>query len=99
MPFDNANRDDTATSDRMVPGLVFRGLDGDAAANAMVATQEREVRLASGRPRGVKKPVARTRLLFAPAPWWTNNVRRLMRSCHAANDAAGQPDPGDLALC
>jgi hypothetical protein len=60
--FDVTYADGTVTSNRKVLGSVLRGLDGDEAAKAVLEAQDREIGLASGRPRGEIKSVARTRV-------------------------------------
>jgi hypothetical protein len=60
--FDVTYVDGTVTSNRKVLSSVLRGLDGDAAARAVIEAQDREIGLASGRPRGEIKSVARTRV-------------------------------------
>ena len=60
--FDVTYVDGAVTSNRKVLGSVLRGLDGDEAAKAVIEAQDREIGLASGRPRGVIKSVARTRV-------------------------------------
>jgi hypothetical protein len=53
--------DGSVRSDRKVPGTVLGGLDGDEAASAVIEAQDREIGLASGRPRGVIRSVSRKR--------------------------------------
>ena len=60
--FDVTYVDGTVTSNRKVLSSVLRGLDGDEAAKPVIEAQDREIGLASGRPRGVIKSVARTRM-------------------------------------
>jgi hypothetical protein len=60
--FDVTYVDGTVTSNRKVLSSVLRGLDGDEAARAVIEAQDREIGLASGRPRGEIKSVARTRV-------------------------------------
>jgi hypothetical protein len=59
--FDVTYDDGSRTSRRKVPVSVLEGLDGDAAAKAVVEAQDREIALASGRPRGVIKSMTRSR--------------------------------------
>jgi hypothetical protein len=60
--FDVTYVDGSVTSNRKVLESVLRGLDGDEAAKAVIEAQDREIGLASGRPRGAIKSVARTRV-------------------------------------
>ena len=60
--FDVTYADGTVTSNRKVLGSLLRGLDGDEAAKPAIEAQDREIGLASGRPRGTIKSVARTRV-------------------------------------
>ncbi len=65
--FDVTYVDGSVTSNRKVLGSALResagrGLDGDEAARAVIEAQDREIGLASGRPRGVIKSLARTRV-------------------------------------
>jgi hypothetical protein len=60
--FDVTYVDGTVTSNRKVLSSVLRGLDGEAAARAAIEAQDREIGLASGRPRGEIKSVARRRV-------------------------------------
>jgi hypothetical protein len=59
--FDVTYVDGAVTSNRKVLGSALRGLDGDDAAKAILEAQDREIGLASGRPRGVIKSVSRVR--------------------------------------
>jgi hypothetical protein len=59
--FDVTYDDGSRTSRRKVPSSVLEGLDGEAAAKAVVEAQDREIALASGRPRGVVKSMTRSR--------------------------------------
>ena len=59
--FDVTYDDGSRTSRRKVPSSVLDGLDGEAAAKAVVEAQDREIGLASGRPRGVIKSMTRSR--------------------------------------
>jgi hypothetical protein len=60
--FDVTYVDGTVTSNRKVLGSLLKGLDGDEAAKPVIAEQDRAIGLASGRPRGEIKSVARTRV-------------------------------------
>jgi hypothetical protein len=60
--FDVTYVDGSVTSNRKVLSSVLRGLDGDEAAKAVIEAQDREIGLASGRPRGEIKSVARARV-------------------------------------
>jgi hypothetical protein len=59
--FDVTYVDGSVTSNRKVPSTVLGGLDGDEAAKAVIEAQDREIGLASGRPRGEIKSVTRRR--------------------------------------
>jgi hypothetical protein len=59
--FDVNYVDGSVTSNRKVLSSMLQGLDGDDAARAAIEAQDREIALASGRPRGVIKSVARRR--------------------------------------
>jgi hypothetical protein len=59
--FDVTYDDGTRTSRRKVPSAVLAGLEGEDAAKAVIEEQDREIGLASGRPRGVIKSVMRSR--------------------------------------
>ena len=52
--------DGSRSSRRKVPRSVAEGFDGDAAAKAAIEAQDREIGLASGRPRGAIKSMARS---------------------------------------
>jgi len=60
--FDVAYTDGTVTSNRKVAASILGGLDGDEPAKAAIEAQDREIGLASGRPRGEIKSVARKRV-------------------------------------
>jgi hypothetical protein len=60
--FDVTYVDGTVTSNRKVLGSLLKGLDGDEAAKSVIEAQDRAIGLASGRPRGEIKSVARTRV-------------------------------------
>jgi hypothetical protein len=59
--FDVIYDDGSRSSRRKVPSSVLEGLDGDAAVKAAIEAQDREIGLASGRPRGVIKSLTRSR--------------------------------------
>jgi hypothetical protein len=58
--FDVIYEDGTRSSNRKVPGSALGGLDGDAPAKTIIEAQDREIALASGRPRGPIKQVIRS---------------------------------------
>ncbi|MGH6980378.1 MAG: hypothetical protein ACREFC_04155 [Stellaceae bacterium] len=58
--FDIVYEDGTRSSNRRVPTNVLGGLDGDEPAKAILEAQDREIGVASGRPRGPIKSVARS---------------------------------------
>ncbi len=58
--FDVQYVDGTQTSNRKVPATALTGLDGDASARAVIEAQDREIGLASGRPRADIKSLSRT---------------------------------------
>lgn len=60
--FDVLYVDGTRSSNRKVPLAALGGLDGDAPAKAMIEAQDREIALASGRPRPDIRSVARSRI-------------------------------------
>ena len=60
--FDVTYADGSVTSNRKVLSSILGGLDGDEPAKAVIEAQDREIGLASGRPRGVIKTVARKRV-------------------------------------
>ena len=60
--FDVTYSDGTQTSNRKVLASMLGGLDGDEPAKAAIEAQDREIGLASGRPRGVIKSVSRKRI-------------------------------------
>ncbi|OIQ65315.1 hypothetical protein GALL_531260 [mine drainage metagenome] len=62
MLFDVTYADGSVTSNRKVLSSILGGLDGDEPAKAVIEAQDREIGLASGRPRGVIKTVARKRV-------------------------------------
>ena len=59
--FDVTYVDGSLSYSRKVPSSVLEGLDGEAAAKAAIEAQDREIGLASGRPRGVIKSLMRSR--------------------------------------
>jgi hypothetical protein len=60
--FDVTYADGTLSSNRKVPGSVLGGLDGDEPARALIEAQDQAIGLASGRPRGVIRSLARKRV-------------------------------------
>jgi hypothetical protein len=60
--FDVTYADGTVTSNRKVLSSMLGGLDGDEPAMAAIEAQDREIALASGRPRGVIKSAVRRRV-------------------------------------
>ncbi len=62
MLFDVTYADGSVTSNRKVLSSILGGLDGDEPAKAVIEAQDREIGLASGRPRGEIKTVARKRV-------------------------------------
>lgn len=59
--FDVLYEDGTRSSNRKVPATALGGLDGDGPAKALIEAQDREIGLASGRPRAAVKSLARVR--------------------------------------
>jgi hypothetical protein len=59
--FDVTYDDGTRTSRRKVPSSVLAGLGAEADVKAAIEAQDREIGLASGRPRGVIKSLTRSR--------------------------------------
>jgi len=57
--FDVHYADGTRTSNRKVPSAALGGLEGDAPAQAIIETQDREIARLSGRTRGAIKFIAR----------------------------------------
>lgn len=57
--FDVFYVDGTRSSNRKVPLMALSGLDGDEPAKAIIEAQDREIGLASGRPRPDIQSVAR----------------------------------------
>ncbi len=64
--FDVLYVDGTRTSNRKVPTTLLMGLDGDEPAKTTIEAQDREIGLASGRPRPAIKSVVRTPAKPAP---------------------------------
>ena len=60
--FDVEYADGSRSSNRKVPLTALDGLDGDAPAKDLIEAQDREIGLASGRPRAAIKSVARSRV-------------------------------------
>lgn len=60
VPFDVVYEDGTLTSNRKVPSSELIGLEGDAAARAFIETQDREIGVLSGYPRGRIKSIVRS---------------------------------------
>jgi len=58
--FDVLYVDGTRSSNRRVPFTELGGLDGDAPAKAIIEAQDREISLASGRPRADIRSITRT---------------------------------------
>jgi hypothetical protein len=58
--FDVLYEDGSQSSNRKVPANELTGLDGDMPAQAIIEAQDREIGLASGRPRGKIKQIGRT---------------------------------------
>jgi hypothetical protein len=59
--FDVFYVDGSRSSNRKVLTSIVDGPDGEAAAQATIEAQDREIGLASGRPRGVIKSIVRSR--------------------------------------
>jgi hypothetical protein len=59
--FDVTYEDGTRSSNRKVPSSVLEAIEGEAAVEAAIATQDRKIALASGRPQGVIKSLTRSR--------------------------------------
>lgn len=64
--FDVMYVDGTRSSNRRVPATALTGLDGDAPAKTIIEAQDREIGLASGRPRPDIRSVSRTPAKPAP---------------------------------
>lgn len=64
--FDVLYEDGSRSSNRRVPEIELTTLDGDAPAKAIIEAQDREIGLASGRPRPVIQSVFRTPVKVAP---------------------------------
>jgi len=58
--FDVSYVDGTRSSNRRVPATALTGLDGDEPAKAIIEAQDREIGLASGRPRPDIRSVSRS---------------------------------------
>ncbi len=58
--FDVQYVDDTRSSNRKVPATALGGLDGDEPARKIIEAQDREIGLASGRPRPEIRSISRT---------------------------------------
>ncbi len=58
--FDVLYVDGTRSSNRRVPATALGGFDGDEPAKAIIEAQDREIGLASGRPRADIKSVSRS---------------------------------------
>jgi hypothetical protein len=58
--FDVYYVDGTRTSNRKVPATALGGLDGDEPARTIIEAQDREIGLASGRPRPEISSISRT---------------------------------------
>lgn len=58
--FDVAYVDGTRSSNRKVPATALGGLDGDEPARGIIEAQDREIGLASGRPRPEIRAITRT---------------------------------------
>ncbi len=58
--FDVLYVDGTRSSNRRVPATALTGLDGDEPAKAIIEAQDREIGLASGRPRADIRSVSRS---------------------------------------
>ncbi len=58
--FDVLYVDGTLSSNRRVPATALMDLDGDEPAKAIIAAQDREIGLASGRPRPDIRSVSRS---------------------------------------
>ncbi len=59
--FDVLYEDGSRSSNRKVPSTALGGLDGDGPAKALIEAQDREIGLASGRPRAAVKSLARVK--------------------------------------
>jgi hypothetical protein len=58
--FDVLYIDGSRSSNRRVPATALTGLDGDEPAKTIIETQDREIGLASGRPRAQIRSVSRS---------------------------------------
>jgi hypothetical protein len=59
--FDVIYEDGSRSSRRKIPSSIMEGLDAESSAKAAIEAQDREIALASGRPRGVIKSMVRSR--------------------------------------
>jgi hypothetical protein len=59
--FDVTYADGMRSSNRKVPSSALEGIEGEAAAEAVIEAQDRKIALASGRPQGVIKSLTRSR--------------------------------------
>ena len=64
--FDVMYVDGSRSSNRRVPATALTGLDGDEPAKTHIEAQDREIGLASGRPRPDIRSVSRTPAKVAP---------------------------------
>jgi hypothetical protein len=64
--FDVTYVDGTRSSNRRVPATALTGLDGDEPAKEIIADQDREIGVASGRPRPDIQSVSRSPVKVAP---------------------------------
>jgi hypothetical protein len=63
--FDVVYQDGTRSSNRKILASALAGLDGDAPARGIVEAQDREIALASGRPRSDVKSITRSPIKVA----------------------------------
>lgn len=63
--FDVHYVDGSRSSNRRVPATALTGLDGDGPAKAIIEAQDREIGLASGRPRADIRAVSRSAVKVA----------------------------------
>jgi hypothetical protein len=59
--FDVLYEDGSRSSNRKVPSTALGGLDGDDPAKTLIEAQDREIGLASGRPRAAVKSLTRVK--------------------------------------
>ncbi len=64
--FDVLYIDGSRSSNRRVPATALTGLDGDEPAKTIIEAQDREIGLASGRPRADIRSVSRTPAKVVP---------------------------------